>query len=237
VIAVSQAIAVQLAAAGVPVGRTTVVPGAVDLDRFSPRADGRPVRAELGLGEAPVVGCVARMVPGRGHDILLHAAVRLRERFPALRVVLVGRGEHASRLEALAAALGLARTVLFAGYRGEDLPSVLAAMDCAVLLGAGSEESCRAVLEAMAVGRPVVAAPVGALPETVVDGETGWLVPPEPDAVAAAIARTLADPALATRMGAAGRRRVETRFAPEGRAAAVEAIYRQALAEPGPGRR
>ena len=77
--------------------------------------------------------------------------------------------------------LDLEATVVFAGYRGADLPAVLAALDCFVLLGVGSEESCRAVLEAMAVGRPVVAAPVGAVPEIVVDGETGWLVDAAPE--------------------------------------------------------
>lgn len=228
-VAVSRGIADRLAAAGAAPDRIAVVPGAVDTERFDPRADGRPVRAELSLGEAPVVGCVARMAPGRGHDILLRAAVLVRARFPALRVVLVGRGEHEPALRALIGELRLAGTVVFAGYRAEDLPSVLGAFDCAVLLGAGSEESCRAVLEAMAAGRPVVAARVGALPETVVDGETGWLVEAEPEAVAAAIERLLADPELAGRMGAAGRRRVEALFTPGRRAGAVEAVYRRVV--------
>jgi glycosyltransferase involved in cell wall biosynthesis len=229
-VAVSEGIAARLRA--IPGGRerVAVVPGAVDVQRFTPWADGRAVREELGLGEAPVVGCVARMVPGRGHEVLLRAAALLRERIPALRVVLVGRGEHVPALEAEVAALSLGRTVVFAGYRGEDLPSVLAALDCFVLLGGGSEESCRAVLEAMAVGRPVVAARVGALPETVVDGETGWLVTAEPRQVAERLERILADTALAARMGAAGRRRVEALFTPERRAAAVEAVYRRVLA-------
>jgi phosphatidylinositol alpha-1,6-mannosyltransferase len=228
-VAVSEGIAARLRAAGAPGGRLTVVAGAVDVGRFSPRADGRRVRAELGLGQAPVVGCVARMAPGRGHEILLRAAALLRDRVPTLRVVLVGRGEHAPALEALAGSLGLAETVVFAGYRSEDLPAVLASFDCFVLLGTGSEESCRAALEAMAAGRPVVATRVGALPETVVDGETGWLVDGEPGAVASRVATLLTDPALASRMGAAGRRRVEALFTPERRAAAVEAVYRSVL--------
>jgi glycosyltransferase involved in cell wall biosynthesis len=230
-IAVSRGIAGRIDAVGVPAPRVTVVPGAVDAERFTPRADGRPVRTELGLGDNPVVGCVARMVPGRGHDVLLRAMARLHERLPEARLVLVGRGEHRPALEALVRRLGLGSAVVFAGYRGADLPAVLAAFDCATLLGAGSEESCRAVLEAMAAGRPVVAAPVGAVPELVVNEETGWIVEPAADAVASRLEIALRDRARARRMGEAGRRRVEAQFTPSCRAARVEAVYGEALAK------
>jgi glycosyltransferase involved in cell wall biosynthesis len=231
VIAVSEGIAARLRAAGVPDTRVTVVPGAVNSERFAPSADGRSVRAALGLGTAPVAGCVARMVPGRGYDVLLRAMARLRERMPEARLVLVGRGEHRPALEALVRDLGLESTVVFAGYRGADLPATLAALDCLVLLGTGSEESCRAVLEGMAVGRPVVAAPVGAVPEIVVDGETGWLVEPAPGPVAARLEAVLRDGERARLMGAAGRHRVERLFTPSRRAALVEAVYAQVLAK------
>ena len=230
-IAVSEGIAARLRATGAPAALVTVVPGAVDAERFTPGADGSPVRLELGLGDAPTVGCVARMVPRRGHDILLRAIARLRERMPDVRLVLVGRGEERSALESQVTELELEKTVVFAGYRGADLPAVLAALDCFVLLGMGSEESCRAVLEAMAVGRPVVAAPVGAVPEIVVDGETGWLVAPAPDPVAAALEAALRDRPRARRLGEAGRRRVEALFTPDRRAALVEGVYTRALAK------
>ena len=230
-IAVSEGIAERLRGVGVPPDRVTVVSGAVDIDRFRPGADGASVRMELGLGDAPVVGCVARMAPGRGHDVLLRAGARLRERLPSVRVVLVGRGELRPDLEALVRELQLGPTVVFAGYRDADLPAVLAALDCAVLLGAGSEESCRAVLEAMAVGLPVVAAPVGAVPEIVVDGVTGWLVKPTPDAVADCLDAALRDPGRSRHVGKAGRRRVEALFEPSRRAALVEDAYARVLAK------
>jgi phosphatidylinositol alpha-1,6-mannosyltransferase len=211
-----------------------VVRGAVDVDRFRPDLDGSPVRTEFGLGDAPVVGCVARLVPGRGHDALLEAATRLRARVPRLRVLLVGRGEGRAAIERRVRDLGLENAVAFTGYRDEDLPHVLAAMDGFVLLGGGSEETGRAVLEAMAAGRPVVAAPFGAMPETVVDGETGWLVDGAPDALAGAAAERigglLADPARARAMGAAGRARVTALFTPERRAGAGEEVYARILA-------
>jgi L-malate glycosyltransferase len=228
-IAVSGGIAARLRATGAPAAQVTVVPGAVDSERFTPGVDGAPVRLELGLGDAPTVGCVARMVPKRGHDVLLRAMARLRDRMPDVRLVLVGRGEGQPALESLVRELGLEKTVVFAGYRGADLPAVLAALDCFVLLGVGSEETCRAVLEAMAVARPVVAAPVGAVPEIVVDGETGWLVTATPDAVAAALEAAVSDRARGRQLGEAGRRRVEALFTPARRALLVEGVYRQVL--------
>jgi glycosyltransferase involved in cell wall biosynthesis len=230
-IAVSPGIAERLRAVGAPAAHVTVVSGAVDAARFSPAADGEAVRKELGLGDTPVAGCVARMVPGRGHDVLIRAAARLRDRLPEARLVLVGRGEERPALEGLVRELRLASTVLFAGYRGTDLPAVLAAMDCVVLLAVGSEESGRSALEAMAVGRPVVAAPVGALADVVVDGETGWLVDPAPDPVAACLETVLRDRRRARQLGEAGRRRVEARFTPARRAEQVEAVYSQTLAK------
>lgn len=225
ILASSEAIAERLRAGLAGTRPVTVVPGAVDVRLFNPDVDPTAVRAELGVGAAPVAGCVARMVPGRGHDVLLRAAVLLRARRPGARIVLVGRGEIHAQLERDVDRLGLRDTVLFTGYRGGDLPAVLTMMDALVFLGAGSEESCRAVLEAMAAARPVVAARVGALPETVLDGETGWLVDATPEAVAGRLEQLLGDPALARRMGLAGRRRVETLFTAERRAERVEAVY------------
>jgi glycosyltransferase involved in cell wall biosynthesis len=224
-LAASEGIAAALRAAGLDSPPPAVIPGAVDAARFTPDADPRQVRAELALGRGPVVGCVARLVPGRGHDRLLQAVLRLQPRWPGLRLLLVGRGEGRPAVERLVAELGLGRTVVFAGYRGEDLPETLAALDCFALLGGGSEESGRAVLEAMAAARPVVAGRFGAMPETVVDGETGWLVDPDPPAVADRLAAVLADLERARAMGAAGRRRVLALFTPERRAAIVEAVY------------
>src|SRR5207245_229982 len=83
-----------------------------------------------------------------------------------------GQIEARPRLEALVADTGLSDHVVFTGYRDRDLPAVLAAADCFVLMAAGSDESCRAALEAMAAACPVVARAVGALPDTVVHGET-----------------------------------------------------------------
>jgi glycosyltransferase involved in cell wall biosynthesis len=230
VLAASEAIAAAARAARLSHGPVAVVPGAVDVERFTPEVDPSAVRQELGLGGGPVVGCVARLVPGRGHDLLLEAAVRLRGRWPALRVLLVGRGDGRPELERRVAELGLGDAVVFAGYRSDDLPAVLTALSCFALLGGGSEESGRAVLEAMAAGRPVVAGRFGAMPETVLDGETGWLVSADPDAVADRLAALLGEPETTRRMGEAARRRVLACHTPDRRAAAVEREYARLLA-------
>jgi glycosyltransferase involved in cell wall biosynthesis len=120
--------------------------------------------------------------------------------------------------------------VFFAGYRDSDLPGVLRALDVFVLMGAGSDESCRAALEAMAAGRPVLAARVGALPDAVLHGETGLLLDePSPGAVADSLAHLLSNPGAARAMGEAGRRRALALFTSERHAAVTEAMYLETL--------
>src|SRR4029077_3210254 len=99
----------------------------------------------------------------------------LADRMPGARLLLVGKGETRPRLEALVADLPLGGHVIFTAYRDADLPSVLAAADCFALMAAGSDESCRAALEAMAAARPVIARRVGALPGTGGPGRGGAL--------------------------------------------------------------
>ncbi|HET9855615.1 MAG TPA: glycosyltransferase family 4 protein, partial [Methylomirabilota bacterium] len=143
---------------------------------------------------------------------------------------LVGKGEARAPLEALVGELGLAREVLFTGYRDVDLPGVLQALDAFALMGAGSDESCRAALEAMAAGRPVVARRVGALPETVVHGVTGLLVDDDrPESIAAALRALVSEPERAAAMGKAGRARAQALYGSDAHAARVEAVYEDAL--------
>jgi glycosyltransferase involved in cell wall biosynthesis len=228
--AVSAQVAARCREVGFPPERVVQVPGIADLARFSPGVDPGPIRAELGLGQAPVVVTVARMAPNRGHELLLAAFRRVLATVPEARLLLVGRGQARPRLEALVSEMGLRDRVIFAGYRDRDLPAVLAAGSCFALMAAGSDESCRAALEAMAAGRPVVARRVAALGETLVHGETGWLVDDDrPETIAAALVAVLRDPAAAATMGEAGRRRAEDEFGPERVAALTEAAYLSAL--------
>jgi glycosyltransferase involved in cell wall biosynthesis len=232
VFTVSRQIEARCRAVGLPANRVHWIPGVADLPRFGEGGSGAAIREEFKLGRAPVVVSVARFAANRGHEQLLAGFGELLRRLPDARLLLVGKGERRDRLEQLVGDLGLGHRVIFTGYRDRDLPQVLAAADCFALMAAGSDESCRAVLEAMAAARPVVARAVGALPETVVDGETGLLVGDEsPRAVAEALASILGDPARARAMGEAGRRRAETDFSPERSVTIVETVYR-AIVDP-----
>jgi glycosyltransferase involved in cell wall biosynthesis len=228
VFAVSRQIETRCLAVGIPAERISWIPGAADLSRFGSPADGGAIREEFKLGPAPVVVSVARFAANRGHELLLAGFERVLGRVPEARLLLVGKGERRERLEALVAEKGLGHRVVFTGYRDHDLPQVLAAADCFALMAAGSDESCRAALEAMAAGRPVVARHVGALPETVVDGQTGLLIgDASPEALADALVAILGDPARARAMGAAGRERAATEFSPDRSVTIVEAVYRR----------
>lgn len=233
-IAVSRQIASRCRQAGVSPERLWMVGGAVDLRRFTPDADGQAVRREFRLGAGPVVGSVARLAPNRGHEILIHGFAEVVRRLPDARLLLVGKGESLPKLQALVNGLGLADKIIFSGYRDNDLPQVLAAMDCFALMGAGSDESCRAALEAMAAGKPVVARGVGALPETIVDGKTGILLAEDqPAAVAETLLAILGDPERRQRMGQEGRRRAEAEFDPERQVDQVEQVYLAVLKRAG----
>jgi glycosyltransferase involved in cell wall biosynthesis len=211
------------------------VRGVVDLDRFVMSSPGgSEIRRELGIGAGPVIGSVARLAANRGQEQLVQGFRLLLDDHPGARLLLVGKGEARPRLEALVAGIGLQRQVVFVGYRDRDLPAVLDALDVFVLMGAGSDESCRAALEAMAAGKPVVARRVGALPETVADGRSGLLLDDDgPEALAAVLKSLAANPEQARAMGSEGRRRAREDFSPNRHAADTESIYRQVLARRG----
>jgi glycosyltransferase involved in cell wall biosynthesis len=229
-IAVSREIEESARHAGGPSERLVLVDGVVDLSRFADGGGGAAIRREFALGDAPVLGCVARLAARRGHELLIRAFQQVLAEHPRARLLLVGKGEARARLEALVGELGLGREVLFTGYRDADLPAVLQALDAFALMGAGSDESCRAALEARAAARPVVGRRVGALPETVVHGVTGLLVDDDrPESVAAALRALLAEPARATAMGRAGLERARALYGPDAHAARVEEIYAAAM--------
>jgi len=237
VFAVSRQIQDRVVEVGFAARQVWLLPGAADLERFSPIVSGKAIRDEFGLGDAPVVGSVARLAPNRGHELLIDGFRLLLREVPGARLLVVGKGEARPRLQRRVSELGLADRVLFVGYRDTDLPQVLAALDCFVLMGAGSDESCRAALEAMATAKPVVARRVGALAETVADGETGLLVSDDrPESVAQALTRILLSPDRARRMGAAGRLRAEREFHPAQAVRIVEAAYHEVLARRAPDR-
>ncbi len=184
--------------------RTHVVELGIDLDRF---ASGNPSLPQDG----PLVGNVARLAPQKDQRTLIEAARLVLEHRPEVRFAIVGEGELRADLEAHARALGISDRVLFTGAR-EDVPDVLASLDCFAFPSL-FEGLCLAVIEAQAAGVPVVATPVGGIRETVVDGETGLLVPlRDAAALAEKIEWVLGHPTAAGRLAEEARRRVRARF-------------------------
>jgi glycosyltransferase involved in cell wall biosynthesis len=205
----------------------TAIAGAVDSQRFHPALSGARIRREFGMSPTtPAVGIVARIAPSRGHLTLVEAFAQVHAAIPTARLLIVGKGEFRPQVEHMIGRLGLGEVVLFTGYREDDLPEVLAALDVFVLLAPGSEASCRAALEAMAVGKPVVATRVGALQDIVLDGETGLLIEPHAHtALAHAISRLLRAPEQAQQMGLRGRQRIEHVFSRQQQVDEVLALY------------
>src|SRR5439155_1746572 len=146
-VAISRGVEERLIAAGAPARAVHRVGGVVDTARFAADSRGAAkIREEFHVASAPLIGCVARFAAGRGHEALLEGFRLLRRERPDARLLLVGKGERRQALEAAVKELGLEDSALFAGYRDIDLPAVLHALDIFVLLGAGSDESCRAAL-------------------------------------------------------------------------------------------
>ena len=180
--------------------RVEIVPNGFDPAEFRP---GSPVPHPR-----PYVLGLGRLEAQKGFDLLLEALAR--PGAPALDLVLAGEGTARTALEALARARGLAARVRFLG--ATDRPTTLALLRGAVAVACPSrfEGLPLVCLEALAAGRPVVAAAVNGIPELIREGETGFLVPPEdPAALAAALARIVAAPDVAARLAARGRVLVE----------------------------
>jgi glycosyltransferase involved in cell wall biosynthesis len=206
--------------------RGVVIRSGLDFTQFSPAVSAAGVRAELDLPmDAPIVGTVSRLDEQRkGITDFLEMASRVRADLPAARFIVVGDGTLRPALERRAHELGLAESVVFAGARA-DIPRLLAAMSVFVMPSLW-EGGPITLLEAMAMGRPVVSTPVGLAPDVVHDGETGLLAPlRDPAALARAVLELLRDPARASRLGSAGRVAVASAFSLETMVEAVARVY------------
>ncbi len=191
-----------------------VVPNGVDVERFTPRPwpprDGGRVRF-VALG---------RLEPRKGLDVALHALARV----PDAGLDVVGEGESRASLASLARSLGVADRVRFLGYASDVRPAIEAAH--AALSSARAEGLGIALLEAMAMGRPVVALPTGGVPEIVRDGETGWLAHGrDAEALARVMREAAARPEELERRGARARDRVVASYSVASMRAGYERLY------------
>jgi glycosyltransferase involved in cell wall biosynthesis len=217
--------------------RYRVIPNAIDLADYAAQVDAGAVRADLGVpAGVPLVGMVGRVSPWKGQHVFVDALAQLSQVCPHVHGSVVGLAEeadgpgYADQVRKQAAALGLERRFHMAGYR-EDVPRVLGALDVVVHCSVKPEPFGRVIIEGMAAGKPVVASKAGGAAEIITDGVDGLLMPPgDAGALAAVLARLLADPDERARLGAAGRATAEKRYQVGAHVAAVQDFYDEILA-------
>jgi glycosyltransferase involved in cell wall biosynthesis len=233
VIAVSEAIAAQFSYRR----KVLVLHNGFTLEEFKvPKEQWRAeVRERFGLGQAFVVGCVGRIkFVRKGQEFLVQAASRLRQKGRQVRYLIVGSAapgneSHLTELRRMIRELGLEEQVVLAGEMADPRPAY-AAMDVCVLPSAQPEPFGGVVMEAMAMGLPVIATRLGGSIDQVAEGETGFLVPPgDPAALAEKIEQLMDDPSLRTRLGQAGPERIARCFLLADKVRELEQIYTESV--------
>ncbi len=197
-LAISNGVRDVLVDCGVGEDKIDLVPSGIDLEKFNNVGDNGYLDAELGLNpDSIVIGNVAALAPHKSQSDFVRAADLVRREIPNARFLIVGEGELRPELERLIAEKGLADIVTLTGFR-KDVLEVLSRFDCFVL-SSYLEGLCTSIMDAQAMGVPVVATRTGGVPDLVTDGETGLLAPPRnPAALAAAIVRMVGDEDLKT---------------------------------------
>ncbi|MFJ1600611.1 glycosyltransferase family 4 protein [Streptomyces sp. NPDC088261] len=217
-------------------GRMVQLPPGVDEKTFHPGSGGAEVRSRLGLTDRPVVVCVSRLVPRKGQDTLIRAMPAILSAVPDAVLLLVGGGPYESALRRLARSSGVAESVRFTGaVPWSELPAHFGAgdvfaMPCRTRRGGLDVEGLGIVyLEASATGLPVIAGDSGGAPDAVLEGETGWVVPGAPAALASSavadrVVTLLRDPSLRHALGERGRSWVDERWRWDLLASRLEAL-------------
>jgi len=217
IVAVSQFVRASVIASGLPGEQVEVVYDGVELpEPAGPRIPSRRL------------GCVGYLLAEKGQELLIRALPLVLARYPDASLMLAGDGPCRARLERLAAELGIAPAVEFAGHV-EDVAAVYRSLDV-FLFPSLAEPLGSALLTAMAYGLPVVARPTGAVPEVIEDGGNGLFAGEEPGAFAGVVLRVLDDAELAARLGAAARLSVEQRFSADAMIQGTLQVYHRVLA-------
>lgn len=229
VVTVSKFVENYLAGAGVPRAGITTVPTGVDFSRYDRSTVQGNLREELGLpADSLLVGTVAILRAKKGHAEILDAAPEVLKRFPKAHFVFAGDGPQTDNLKARIAADGLEGRVHLLGLR-RDVTNVLASLDVFVL-PTHQEALGTAFIEAGAMGLPAVASKVDGVPEVIIDGQTGLLVPAQDGAaLIEPICRLLGDPVFRQSMGANAGEFVRRKFAREVMAEGMERLYARLL--------
>jgi glycosyltransferase involved in cell wall biosynthesis len=227
-IAVSHATKTEMVQGGVPEKLITVVHNAIDTEAWGPTQANGNLREELKLSPyTPIVGYVGRISEEKDLNTWLRAAAVLAQKIPAARFVLVGEGRSdrtQGQLRELAASLGIADRVIFAGYRSDLIP-IYASFDI-FLLTSRREGLPNSILEAMSMRLPVVTTDVAGAKELVVDGQTGFVLSQgDVTGIGRALIILSGDKRMCNGMGNAGRERIERQFSFTQRLQKIEILY------------
>ncbi|MGD8523629.1 MAG: glycosyltransferase [Desulfobacterales bacterium] len=231
-IAISRKIKEVLVSDGIAAERVFVVHSGIDPDRFRTESSKELISEFTIKNDEKVVINVAHLAGHKGQKYLVRAIPTVVEHFPRTRFFIVGGGELMEELKALAVSIGLTDELVFTGFR-EDVGAFYRLADLFVMSSV-EEGLGTAVLDALALGKPVVATNSGGIPEMITDGENGRLVPAKnPDALAAGIIEMLADSDRARRMAVRGPELVKARFSIEAMVAGNIDVYGCILSSPG----
>lgn len=216
---------------GLPVERVMRISPALDLDRYDSKKAFKDMRTVFGIGPNDIViGMVARFQKYRRTEVFLEAVQTIAKEFPTVKVLLVGRsGQIQKSVIKPMKQLGVEKWIILAGYRTEDYLDTLACMDIFLFLMAGSDGTARALREAMAMGKPVIVADRGMLPELVENGISGFVVKDTPELLTEAALQLLRHPEMRKAMGEAAREKAHREFRLDRQAEAVEKFYKEMI--------
>lgn len=216
-----------------PMDRIQIVSNGIDIeeiDQYLAQHNLESAKIHFGFSpKDPVIGDIARLVSDKGQEDLIRAMVILKEKFPTIRLLLVGEGKNRAHLEETVQALGLKSHVFFTGAL-KDITHALAAMDIFAFPATWREGFGLSIVEAMACKKPVVVTNVWALNALITDKENGLLVEAkQPEALADAITQLLRDPVLCDRVSQNARKMVEAKFSISRMAEEIAQVYRDVL--------
>ncbi len=214
-----------------PAEKVVKIDAAIDSQRFSPENSNSGIREKLGIRKDDVVvGIIARIQTHRRYDVLLSAMKIASQEDSRLRLLVIGRGTKQKQLLTdPTRAMGLEDVVIHTGYRMSDYVDVVSCMDIDVFLVPGSDGSCRAVREVMAMGKPVIVANRGMLPEIVDNNITGLVIEDTPENLAEAILKLTRDENLRSELAEASLKKALEKFSLEAMAIQVEKVYEELL--------
>ncbi|ULA68693.1 MAG: putative enzyme [Nitrospira sp.] len=215
---------------GLSPDRVASFPIGLDVEQFSPAPPQRDIRAELGIPSGHLlVGMISYLRDYKGHRYLVEAAAKVLKQHPATAFLIVGEGPEEQNIRAQIERLGLTTDIRMLGFR-DDLLDVFRSLNLFVIPTVEGDTIPQVLMQALAIGLPVVSTTTGSIPDVVADEESGFLVPPrDPDALADGIIRLLKDPELRAAMGKCGRHTVEQSYSIDRMVDELERVYRKVL--------